>query len=414
MNTVMSTAPTHSETAAAQVPAEGPDDQSEIRAVASGRNVVSTADPDDSTNRDQTVNSIAPPSSRSIQMLTILALAYSFYVARAILFPVVLAMILAALMRPVVRWLHRRHVPEFAGAILVIGCFVALSGYGATWLVEPAKEWFQNPDEKLQQIERRLQTLRQPIADLEDVADKVEEAASGAVADKDKPVKVTVQQPSLVNSVISSTGQMLAGAAITLVLLYFLLIQGNTLLRQVVMITPTRRGKRDAVELVRKIEQGVSAYLLQVTFINACLGVVIGLTMWMIGLPTPALWGTLAALLNFFPYVGGLAGATIVFFVGVLTFESLPWAFVAPLAYFCINTIEGNFITPALLGRRMSLNPIFVFLSLTFWGWIWGLGGAILAVPLLAVMKISCEQFESLHPMAVLLSGDPIAETSHA
>lgn len=216
----------------------------------------------------------------------------SFYVARAILFPIVLAIILAALMRPLVRWLSRRHVPEVAGAVLVISSFVLLSGYGAAWLVEPAREWFQHPDEKLQQIERRLQSIRQPIADLEDVADKIEEAAAGAVSERDKPVNVTVQQPSLINSVISSTGQMLAGAAITILLLYFLLIQGNTLLRQVVLITPTGRGKRDAVELVRRIEQGVSVYLLQVTVINACLGIVIGVAMWLIGLPTPALWGS--------------------------------------------------------------------------------------------------------------------------
>lgn len=355
-----------------------------------------------------------PMPSGSIRLLTFLALASSFYLARAILFPIVLAVLLAALMRPLVRWLSRRHVPEVAGAVLVISGFVLLSGYGASWLVEPAREWFQNPDEKLQQIERKLQSIRQPIADLEDVADKVEKAAAGAVSEEDKPVKVTVQQPSLINSVISSTGQMLAGAAITLVLLYFLLIQGNTLLRQVVLITPTRRGKRDAVELVRRIEQGVSVYLLQVTVINACLGLVIGVAMWLIGLPTPALWGTLAALLNFFPYVGGLAGAMMVFFVGVLTFESVSWAFVAPVVYFCINTIEGNFITPALLGRKMSLNPIFVFLSLTFWGWIWGLGGAILAVPLLAVLKISCEQFDTLQPMALLLSGEIIPDSQDA
>lgn len=366
----------------------------------------STADSTDSGNAGADQVKPLPKSSRSIRLLAILAVATSCFVARAILFPIVLAIILAALLRPLVRWLNRRRVPEFAGAILVITGFVGIFGYGATLLVEPAREWFQNPDEKLQQIEHKLQSIRQPIADLEDVADKVEEAAAGAASREDKPVKVTVQQPSLINSVISSTGQMLAGAAITIVLLYFLLIQGNTLLRQVVLITPTRRGKRDAVELVRKIEQGVSSYLLQVTVINTCLGVVIGTAMWLIGLPTPALWGTLAALLNFFPYIGGIAGAIMVFLVGVLTFESLPWAFVAPVVYFCINTIEGNFITPALLGRKMSLNPIFVFLSLTFWGWIWGLGGAILAVPLLAVLKISCEQFDTLQPMAMLLSGE--------
>jgi len=352
----------------------------------------------------------ATPAPLSIRILAGLALAYTFYFARAILFPIVLAIVLAALFRPIVRWLRRRHIPEAFGAVLVITCLVGAIGYGATRLVEPAQEWFQHPEQKVQQLESKLRTLRRPIADLEDVANKMSAAAAGDTSEDNKPIKVTVKQASLVNNVISSTGQMMAGAAITLALLYFLLVRGNMLLCQVVLITPTRRGKRDAVELVHKIEQGVSSYLLSVTLINACLGVTIGIAMWLIGLPTPALWGTLAALLNFIPYVGGFVGYIMVFMVGVLTFDSLSSAVVAPVVYFVINTIEGNFITPTLLGRRMSLNPIFVFLSLAFWGWIWGIGGVILAVPLLTVIKIASEQFDSLESLATLLSG----ETTHA
>ena len=346
----------------------------------------------------------ATPAPLSIRILAGLALAYTFYFARAILFPIVLAIVLAALFRPIVRWLRRRHIPEAFGAVLVITCLVGAIGYGATRLVEPAQEWFQHPEQKVQQLESKLRTLRRPIADLEDVANKMSAAAAGDTSEDNKPIKVTVKQASLVNNVISSTGQMMAGAAITLALLYFLLVRGNMLLCQVVLITPTRRGKRDAVELVHKIEQGVSSYLLSVTLINACLGVTIGIAMWLIGLPTPALWGTLAALLNFIPYVGGFVGYIMVFMVGVLTFDSLSSAVVAPVVYFVINTIEGNFITPTLLGRRMSLNPIFVFLSLAFWGWIWGIGGVILAVPLLTVIKIASEQFDSLESLATLLN----------
>ncbi|NQV24170.1 MAG: AI-2E family transporter [Rhodopirellula sp.] len=354
----------------------------------------------------------AAPAPLSIRLLAGLAVAYTFYFARALLFPIVMAIILAALLRPIVRWMKRRRIPEEFGAVLVIAGLVGTIGYGATRLVEPAQEWFQHPEKKVQELESKLRSIRQPIADVENVADKMNEAATGDSSEENKPIKVTVKQPSLVNNVISSTGQMMAGAAITLALLYFLLVRGNMLLCQVVQITPTRRGKRDAVELVHKIEQGVSSYLLSVTIINVFLGATIGIVMWLIGLPTPALWGTLAALLNFIPYVGGFVGCVMVFLVGVLSFDSLSSAVVAPLAYFVINTIEGNLITPALLGRRMSLNPIFVFLSLAFWGWIWGIGGVVLAVPLLTVIKIASEQFDSLESLATLLSGET-SNTDH-
>ncbi len=342
----------------------------------------------------------------STRVLLMLAVAYTLYFAKAVLFPVVLALILAALMSPVVRWLHRRRMPESLAAILLIVGSLTVLGFGIARLTAPAQIWFEHPRDKIEKISHRLRSFRNPMRELETVADSVEDATAGSRAANDEPIKVVVEQPSLITSLLSSTGQVLAGFALTIALLYFLLVDGTTFLRRFVSVVPGWRGKRDAVELVRGIEKGVSSYLLTVTLINVCLGVAVGTAMAMLQMPTPVLWGGVATLCNFVPYLGAVAGATIVFFVAILSFDSLAYALLAPVCYMTLSAIEGNFITPRLLGRSMSMNPIFVFLSLTFWGWIWGVGGAILAVPLLGVAKVVCDQFEGLHTVSVLLSGD--------
>lgn len=205
--------------------------------------------------------------------------------------------------------------------------------------------------------------------------------------------------------VMTSTGAALATIAVTLVLLYFLLASGDTYLNKIVEMVPTFRGKRDAVEVARAIEWGVSSYLFTITIINACLGVVEGFAMWLLGVPNPALWGFMAAILNYIPFLGPLIGTVVVGLVALAEFDTIGAASVVPLVYLGITTIEGNFITPAIFGRSMSLNPVMVIVSLTFWGWIWGIGGALLAVPFLAAAKIACDRLERLAPVGRFLGG---------
>lgn len=168
---------------------------------------------------------------------------------------------------------------------------------------------------------------------------------------------------------------------------------------------PTLKEKRRAVELTRHIQRSVSHYLSTITYINFGLGVVIGTGLWMIGIPNAPLWGVMAMCLNFIPLIGAMIGAAVVFFVGLVTFDTIGHAALAPLIYVVANVIEANIITPALIGRRMSLSPVMVVLSLTVWTWLWGITGAILAVPILAVLKIVAENFEGTQTLAKFLGG---------
>jgi predicted PurR-regulated permease PerM len=161
------------------------------------------------------------------------------------------------------------------------------------------------------------------------------------------------------------------------------------------------------VETALQIEQSVSRYLFTITLINVGQGVAVGTAMWLIGLPSPALWGAMACVLTFIPFIGATIGLAVVFLVALMEFETAAQALWAPALYALIGTIQGQLITPTVLGRRMSLNPVMVLLSLIFWGWMWGIGGAILAVPILAIVTATCCNIERLKPLGEFLSAPP-------
>ncbi|MCA9022113.1 MAG: AI-2E family transporter, partial [Planctomycetaceae bacterium] len=170
-------------------------------------------------------------------------------------------------------------------------------------------------------------------------------------------------------------------------------------------LMPTLTDKRGLVTMIRSVEHGISQYLVTITAINIGLGIIIGTVMWLLGLPDPVLLGIMAATLNFIPFVGAFIGAAVTFLIGIVYLNTPAEAVIGPLMYIVINTLEGNVITPMILGRSMKLNPALVFICIIFWGWAWGVGGILLAVPLIGMVKISCDDFESLQPVARILSG---------
>ena len=188
-----------------------------------------------------------------------------------------------------------------------------------------------------------------------------------------------------------------------LVLLFYLLSAGDRGLGKLVKLMPTFEGKKRTVELSRAIEKSISDYLFTTTLINAGLGIIIGVGMWSIGMPNPILWGVMAMLLNYFPFVGAIIGGGIVFLAGVVSFDSIVYAAWAPAIYLGVNLVEANLITPVLLGRSVSLHPVWLMIFFVIVSWVWGLGGALIAVPVLAVIKISCDHIEPLMPVGEFL-----------
>lgn len=341
--------------------------------------------------------------------LLLLALLYTAYFAKEVLVPITLAFLLNLLFAPLVRGMRRRlRIPQGIAAMIVVICLIGgvLASFYA--LSAPAAQWMNRLPSAMAEIERKLQPFRAPVKEVQDAAKKVEQLAqTEGPPDPEEPVSVVVRGPSLTQTLLGQTTALSVGLLATVVLLLFLLASGDTLLRQAISITPTLRDKKRIVEIARDSEDDISYYLLTISMINAGLGCVIGFAMWLLNVPNPLLWGAMAAAFNFIPFIGALVGAGVIAMVSVVTFDT-PLAIAAPpLAYLLLSGIEGQLITPALVARRLALNPVGVFLSLVVWSWIWGIAGALLAVPLLATFKIICDRVENLQPIGTML-GRPV------
>jgi predicted PurR-regulated permease PerM len=326
--------------------------------------------------------------------LFVLACFYTFYFAREFFLPVVLALLLNFLLSPVVRGLARVHIPEFLGAALVLIALlggIAFLGYEFSG---PVNDWIQRAPEIASKLQKQVRGWTKPVQEVSKVSEQVGKMTNneGAAA----PRQVELKPPGLVDRLLTQTWTVLFQLVVLLILLYFLLASGDLFLRKLIKVLPRFQEKRAAVEIANEIESSISRYLFTVALINLALGAAASLAFWLIGLPTPSLWGLMGGLLNFIPYLGALTTIVIVTIVATATIPNVGHALLAPLAYLALGTLEANLFTPWVMGRRLTLNPVMIFVSLILWGWIWGIAGALLAVPILTVLKIICDRVEPL------------------
>ena len=328
----------------------------------------------------------------------------ALYLASSIILPVVLAFVLSLLLQPAVRLLGRVHLPRAVGALLtvllVIGVLVGL----VAALSVPTATWAERLPEGIPRLEAHLQVIKGPIEALQKVIQQAEQVAD---APPSQGSIVSVRRDlGLTGALFAGTRSVLDGLFTTVLVLYFLLVAGNIFLRRIVEILPTFTNKRQAVDISQQIQEDISAYLVTITAMNAAVGVTTAAAMYLCGLGDPLLWGTIAFLLNYIPILGPLFGVGIFVLVGMLSFESLWWALLPPALYFGIHLVEGETLTPMLLARRFTLNPVLIILSLVFWFWMWGVIGAILAVPMLAILKIISDRLRPLKALGHFLEGE--------
>jgi predicted PurR-regulated permease PerM len=326
------------------------------------------------------------------------------YVASAIILPVVLAFVLNLLLQPAVRLLGRLHFPRAVGALLTVLLVIGvLVGFVAALSV-PAATWAERLPEGIPRLEAHLQVIRGPIEALQKVIQQAEQAAD---APPGRGSIVSVRRDlGITGALFAGTRSVLDGLFTTVLVLYFLLVGGDIFLRRIVEILPTFSNKRQAVDISQQIQEDISGYLVTITAMNAAVGVTTAAAMYLCGLGDPLLWGTTAFLLNYIPILGPLFGVGIFVLVGMLSFESLWWALLPPALYFGIHLVEGEALTPMLLARRFTLNPVLIILSLIFWFWMWGVIGAILAVPMLAILKIISDRLRPLKALGHFLEGE--------
>ena len=337
--------------------------------------------------------------------LAVAGLAY----AKTFLTPVILAFILALVFSPVRRSMERIGIPSAFAAFVILASIVGALTAAAIALSGPVREWSDDAPEIGARLEARVAEIREGLgADGEgtSLSEVVEQVTNAAAPDEADPetVEVVVQEEGWLTAIAATAPAIAVQLILTLVLLFFVLASGDMFYEKLVHVIPRFADKRRAIRIAREIERKLSHYLLTITVINAGLGAAIGAALWWLGMPDPVLFGVMAAMLNFIPYIGAIVGAGVTLIVGLLTFDGV-WQGVAPaLAYYALTSIEGQFITPYAVGRNLKLNTVVVFIAVAFWAWLWSVVGMLIAVPLLVAIRVLCEHIEPLEPLGDFLS----------
>ena len=332
--------------------------------------------------------------------LFLLALFYTLHLAQAFFLPIVLAILLDFLLSPLVRALRRLGLPEPAGAGIVVLGLVATLGLGIYYLAGPAARYIALAPESIERVRDKVESMRGSVAQVTEAAEQIEQVTD---VGEDDATQVEIKGPSLTKQLFGGTAALLSAATVIIFLTYFLLAAGDLFLQKLVTVLPQFKDKRVAVTIFRETEAQISLYLFTTTLINLGVGVVTGIVMHLLGMPNAVLWGVVAMVLNFVPYVGAVANVVLLALAALLTFDDTGQALLVPGAFLALNLIESNLVTPMIYGNRMQLNTVALFIGLVFWWYIWGVPGAILAVPMMAAFKIACDHIESLSPIGEFL-----------
>jgi predicted PurR-regulated permease PerM len=332
----------------------------------------------------------------------------ALYFARDFFMPVVLAFLMALTLTPIVRFLGKRGVPAALSATLLV--IVSAGAIGATgyMMSGPVAELIEDAPRIGRDLTVRLRELRQPLEQVLDASEQIDEATE--TAEGPEVQRVVVAQPGILSRAAGNLISAGTAIAIVLVLSLFLLASGTLFYEKIVQSFTRMSEKKRALRIVYDVEREISRYLLTVAIINTCLGAAVAVGLWAIGMPNPLVFGVAAALLNFLPYIGALLTAFIVAAISLVSFDSFSYALLAPAYVVFCNTMEGQFLTPLILGRRLELNAVAIFIAVAFWSWLWGFVGAIMAVPLLVVIKVFCDNFEGLRHVGNFLAAQTIAE----
>jgi predicted PurR-regulated permease PerM len=340
-------------------------------------------------------------------VLIVLGTMVFFYFSRPVLLPIFLACVAGMTLKPLIRWSSRCRIPPPLSAGLVLFFLVAGIIIGFIQFGRPAMKWVDDAPQHMTELRQRIQKILPPGERFTEAVAAVNNLGATEAEkneDQKKAPTVQVKETRGTGSILNWTGTLLVGIGETLVLIYLLLASGDLFLQKLVHLMPTLSDKKRAVEICHEVQQNISNYLFSVSLINIGLGIVVSVGLYLMGVPNAAMWGIFVAVLNFVPYFGPVTGVILLAAVGLLTFDTLWQGLLPPAWYLISHLLEANFITPILLGRRFTLNPVVIFVSLIFWAWLWGVPGILLSVPILVSIKVICDRVPALSSVSELLT----------
>lgn len=319
------------------------------------------------------------------------------YLARDFLLPIVLALFIALTLRPAVRYLSKHHTPPWLAATVFFVVLLA-AGFATFYYVSgPVASWYEDAPKLAQAFAQKFSGLQSSLDTFTNLTAKMQDTSNATNGSDVQEVVIRESAlPAIFGIVTGYPVQFLFSLLATMILAVFLMASGDLFYEKLVRILPTLSARKRALHIVYDIESEVSAYVLTLSAINFVMGVIVAVTFHALGMPLPYLWGVLAFFLNYVPYVGAVTGVALAGFMAIVTFDSVGYALLVPLAYLVISILESEILSPQVMGRSLQMNAVAILLSLAFWTWLWGIAGCAMALPLLVVIKIFCDQMEGL------------------
>ena len=345
-------------------------------------------------------------TAASLAILVFLAVCVALSVGRDYLLPIAVALVFSVLLTPICKMLEFVWIPRPLAAVMSLATAGFIAWLAFSLIAEPASRWIEDAPQLTRRAERHLQELQAPLKPLTDISKEVDGLA--IVEPAAPPSRtVVVKEPGLARSIMASAQTFIVQTGFVFVLCFFLLITREEFRIKFIAFRPTLNARVRAARVFRDVSRRVTGYIVTFSIINVFVGIAAGLACWQLGLPEPLMWGGLAAMLNFIPFLGPIIMIGLLGLAGLGTFDTLLQASFPMLAFWAINIIEANLITPTIVGKRMTLNPLAIILVVSFWTWLWGPVGGLVALPLLIMFKVVCDHTPQLRVIGALI-GAPL------
>lgn len=346
----------------------------------------------------------------SLTVMCVLALGVTFWAARDFLLPIAIALVFAVLLSPICFLLEKLWIPRALAAVLALVVAGIIVWFTFSIIAQPAARLFEDAPAMMNRAEKHLRALQAPLKPLTDISREVEGLN---IVEPETPASRTVvmQEPGLASSIMASAQKVVVQTGLVFILCFFLLLTRSEFRIKVIAFQPTLRARVRAARVFRDVGRRVTGYMVTFSTINLCVGIATGLACWQLGLPEPLMWGGLAMLFNFIPFLGPALMMGLLGFAGLATFDTLLEASFPLLAFMAISFMEANFLTPTIIGKRMMLNPLAIILVVGFWIWLWGPLGGVIALPLLIMFKVICDHTPPLRVVGALI-GAPLVRVN--
>lgn len=350
---------------------------------------------------EKTFGGVLQVRSAVLSGLLFLAFVVILKLAKPLFTPIALAAFFFLLLVPLVSLLVRWKIPRSVAATAVITLLFGFLGLATLRFAAPAAKWIEEIPRVVPSIKAKLLPVSEPISKIEAAATQVENLTQLAAAPQ--TTKVQLEGRSIFDALIQAAPVLLVSLVVVLFLTFFLLVYGERLRANVAQLGRNFAEQRRLVRIGQDIQNEISRFLSSIMLINTVLGAIAALVFWMLDVPNYLLWGSAVTIANFVPYVGAAGMFVVLGAVGLISFETLAEAAMVPLSFLALTIIEGQLVTPIVVGRRLDLSPLVIFVAVIFWSYIWGLVGALVAVPIVASTKIVLSHVPSMRAVARLL-----------